>query len=233
MNDRSDNNTYRAKQAYQNENLAESYDSTRFTSIRGRIGNALDQRALKNALSRLPAMSGRPEMIADVPCGTGRMTRFLLDHGIAAIGADMSFQMMQLANEKIRAYETFNGFAQSDAARMAFGDDSFYCVVCVRFIGHIPRPTRAWIFREFSRVSRYTIIECSINTLIVQPRYRIDSLLTRRSQMSGDWPWHRFDEAELIEELSDGGLEPLGVFAKLPFLSDSHYVLAKRKRDLT
>lgn len=231
MNDDSDNNTYHAKQAYQNELLAETYDAARFTSFRGRIGNALDRRALKKALNSIPRTGGQPRMLADVPCGTGRMTRLLLDQGDAVIGADMSYQMMQLAVEKVGAIEAFGGFAQSDAARLAFRDDSLYCVVCIRFLGHIPKTTRVWIFKEFSRVSKYTIIECSINTMFVRPRYRLDSYLRRQSHVTGDWPWHRFEKAELEEELSDGGLEAIGMVAKMPMLSDSYYVLARRKRD--
>lgn len=228
MRSHSDNAEYDAKRAYQDSTEAESYDARRFSTIGGKIGDALDKRAIAHLLTGLQRLQPTPLRLLDIPCGTGRITRFLLEKGYHVSGADISQQMMDVAQMKMGRIENFGGFYQQDASKLDFEDDSFDCVVCVRFIGHIPGDVRIDILREFHRVSKFVIIEHSIESRTVRLRRQIDHYLRTGSILPKRWAWHIFRKSEFDEELMKAGFQPVNIQAKLPYLSDSYYVLARR-----
>ncbi|HRQ39346.1 MAG TPA: class I SAM-dependent methyltransferase [Chloroflexota bacterium] len=224
-------NDYAAKRAYQDSEQAQSYDARRFSSWRGKIGHALDIRALKKVLVYL-SNSPQTTKLLDIPCGTGRITRFLLEEGYMVTGADMSREMMQVAENKVAQFKNFDGFYQEDAAKTSFANDSFDCIVSIRFIGHIPEPVRVQMLQEFARISPYAIIEYSIKTPTVTWRRRIDHYLKTGLRLPARWPWHISGRDELTKELNQGGLQIVNMWAKLPLFSDSYYVLVQRSQEV-
>lgn len=221
---------YPAKAAYQDTIQASTYDQKRFSSLRGKVGNYLDQRALAQALAKIPRTGKDALRVLDIPCGTGRMTKFLLDKGEKVIGADISAEMMGVAREKVQNHANFEGFFQEDAAQLTFPNDSFDCVISIRFIGHIPKDVRISILKEFARVSQFAIIEYSINSRLARLRLKIEGFLKTGIKLPKRWSWHVFDRQELTEELKLAGFEIIGMWAKLPGLSDSNYVLLQRQK---
>jgi ubiquinone/menaquinone biosynthesis C-methylase UbiE len=137
--------------------------------------------------------------------------------------------MMQVAFEKVNEYKNFGGFFQCDASNLIFPDRSLDCVVSVRFMGHIPEEVRRRILREIHRVSRYAIIEYSIHSLFVTLRWRFERSIGHKALLPQRWGWHRFERSELINELSEAKLQIVKMWPKLPFLSDSWYVLVTRQ----
>ena len=220
-------NDYRAKTAYQNEDDASKYDQKRFTSLRGRFGHYLDKRALERALSHLSA-EGIHNLI-DIPCGTSRISKDLITLGYDLFGSDISFEMMESGKLKVNPNNKFFGFIQSDASQTGFFENSFDCLVCVRFIGHIPSEFRNPIFSEFRRISRYSIIELSLESNIAKMRKKIDRLLRSGSDLPSRWKWEVFTTSGLEQELADSGFVIIAKWPKFRFFSDSWFVLLGNK----
>jgi ubiquinone/menaquinone biosynthesis C-methylase UbiE len=218
---------YRAKSAYQNEDAASKYDQIRFTSIRGQLGHYLDRRSLKRALACIS--SGAVRNLIDIPCGTSRISKELIELGYDIYGSDVSFEMMESGKIKVIQHNNYFGFTQCDASQTAFQENSFDCLVCVRFIGHIPKDYRAPIFSEFRRISNYIIIELSLESNIVKFRKRIDKLINSGNQLPSRWDWEVFDTAGLEQELAGSGLTIINKWPKFRFLSDSWFLLLGRK----
>lgn len=231
MSEDSQNNVYEAKEAYQNIDQASTYDAKRFSSFRGKVGDALDKRTLKKALSHIPRKDAAPLQILDIPCGTGRITQFLLAQGESVTGGDISKEMMQIAEKKVSMFENFGGFHQMDASALIFDDKSFDVIVSIRFMGHIPRHVRIDILKEFSRVSQFLIIEYSLKSQIVAVRRRLDNLLKTGNQLPNRWGWHTFEKDELFAEFKEANLQVIKMWAKLPLLSGSAYVLLQSKSE--
>jgi 2-polyprenyl-3-methyl-5-hydroxy-6-metoxy-1,4-benzoquinol methylase len=78
---------------YQEVRVAEQYDRERFTSLAGRVFNALEKRTIKRAFFDLP----RDKTVVDVPCGTGRFAETLLQMGFTVTGVDISKAMLDVA----------------------------------------------------------------------------------------------------------------------------------------
>lgn len=228
MIEKNSRDSYAAKIAYQDTSQASIYDQQRFSSYRGKIANYLDQRALIRALKHIPQSRSGPFRLLDIPCGTGRMTKFLLDKGKHVTGADISMEMMEVAKKKIQSQSNFGGFFQEDAANLTFPDNSFDCILSIRFIGHIPKNVRIEILKEFARVSDYVILEVSFKSRTAELRQKVDEYLKTGSKLPKRWSWHIFDKQELKQEVEQCGWKIAKIEAKLPILSNSNYVLLQR-----
>jgi ubiquinone/menaquinone biosynthesis C-methylase UbiE len=137
--------------------------------------------------------------------------------------------MMESGKSKVDQEENFFGFAQCDASKTSFLNDSFDCLVCVRFIGHIPPEYRLAIFSEFRRISKYSIIELSLESDFVRLRKRIDQLIHSGNNLPVRWTWEVFSKSGLENELNESGLEIIAKWPKFRFLSDSWFILVRRK----
>lgn len=222
-------NDYQAKNAYRNENEASSYDNKRFTSLRGRIGDYFDRRALKGILSQLS--SNQIQNVIDIPCGTSRISRALLAFGYNLHGSDISLEMMLNGRYKVSQYRSFWGFTQCDASMMAFSNNAFDCLICVRFIGHIPADFRNSIFSEFRRISRFCIIEVSLESNFVKIRKMIEKLIKVGNNLPNRWEWEIFRKSGLEKELNDSGLEIITMRPKIRYFSDSWFVLVGKNNN--
>jgi ubiquinone/menaquinone biosynthesis C-methylase UbiE len=145
---------YRAKGHYQNKGVAEQYDQERFGSPLGKFVDWLEKTALQKALKRV----GRASAALDIPCGTGRITEFLLTRGFEVTGADISDEMLEVAQRRVGSYSGFRGLVRQDAEHLDFQDKSFDFVVSSRFFGHLPSSTRIQVLKEMGRVTREVVI---------------------------------------------------------------------------
>lgn len=218
---------YRAKTAYQDEGAASMYDQIRFTSVRGRFGHYLDIRSLRRALSHVS--NEEIQNLIDIPSGTSRTSKELIELGYDIYGSDVSFEMMESGKSKVNHRSNFLGFTQCDASQTPFLANSFDCLVCVRFIGHIPKEFRQPIFFEFRRISNYIIIELSLESNFVKLRKRLDRLINSGNNLPSRWKWEVFDNVGLEHELTDSGLTIIAKWPKFRFLSDSWFLLLGRK----
>jgi ubiquinone/menaquinone biosynthesis C-methylase UbiE len=121
-----------------------------------RLSNWREQQMAAHALAR----AGRPAVILDLPCGTGRFWPLLArttDQTILA--ADNSESMLAVAREvnPPALLERITLF-QSSAFDIRLEDESVDHVFCMRLLHHITRSEdRLAILREFHRVTRRTV----------------------------------------------------------------------------
>lgn len=71
--------------------------------------------------------------VLDLGCGTGRMTKKLLELGAEVVGVDVSEEMLNVARKKCRGAE----FVLGDSANLPFGEGEFDLVVASFLIVHL------------------------------------------------------------------------------------------------
>ena len=104
---------------------------------------AIDEAVIDEILDALPAGDA-----LDAACGTGRLTRHLLDRGHRVIGADASPEMLDVARRRLPGVEWRSG----DLRDLPVDDESVDLVLCGLALAHVEdlRPAMA----EFARVLR-------------------------------------------------------------------------------
>ncbi len=145
---------YPSRTWYEDEKIASTYDKQRFRSPLGKFVDSREKLALARAIGGLPAGSSTCELA----CGTGRMTRFLLDHALSTLATDVSAAMIGQARARLTGVPGHRGFVRCDAAALPFKDGSFDVVVAYRFIAHLPPKVRQKVLSETARVSRSAAI---------------------------------------------------------------------------
>jgi len=183
---------YEAKQHYQREEIAASYNAARFRGLRGAFVNRLEQRLLMRALAGLPPGA----LVLDLPAGTGRMARHLEAVGYRVTGADISLPMLR----ESRRLSPAGALVRGDAEALPFASKSFDAVVCLRLMSHLPPPARAAVLRETARVARERVVA------VYQPHrvalwWLVYGLLLRRPV-----PRYYASQADLAREFAASGL---------------------------
>jgi ubiquinone/menaquinone biosynthesis C-methylase UbiE len=125
-------------------------------TIGRRLSNWREQQMAAQAL----ALAGKPAVILDLPCGTGRFWP-LLSHATqqTILAADNSDAMLDVAREVTppSLLERITLF-QSSAFDIQLEDNRVDHVFCMRLLHHITRSEdRLAILREFHRVTRHTV----------------------------------------------------------------------------
>lgn len=135
---------------YRNLEAARAYDRDRFENEGAKQKR---DRNTRQAILRALREPGSIRSVLDLPCGTGRLTRLLMEAGFQYTGADQSEAMLTVAREKVSDFPDAP-LIIADATGLPFADDSFDCVVCVRFLNLFPSAMRQPMLREMRRVSR-------------------------------------------------------------------------------
>ena len=179
--------------------------------------NAIDKALKKTLLLRAS--------ILDVPCGTGRITKYLLEKGCSVIGADISTEMLRYAKKKLDRFHNLQCLVRTDAEQMGFKDDGFDCVTTVRLMGHIPPHIRVAILREMARVTnRYIIVFYYSSDIISNLKRKIKNIVKRNRS-----PWFPARKCELLAEISAANLELLMSIPVFSIVSESRVLLLKKR----
>jgi SAM-dependent methyltransferase len=110
------------REFYRRSDVADSYDEQRFG---GASGQRVNQRELDIVLEMLPTNAH----VLDLACGTGRLTRALMDHGrVTALDASPAMA------EKTASLGAAT--VVGDAFQTPFADHTFDAVAAVRFAFH-------------------------------------------------------------------------------------------------
>jgi SAM-dependent methyltransferase len=113
-----------------------------------------EKRCISRALEGVPAQS----LVLDLPCGTGRITTFLLDRGWRVEACDYSDHMIAQAREAAAGREGVS-FSRQDVMSTTFPDASFDAVVSNRLFHHFTEAdTRRRALRELARVARGPVV---------------------------------------------------------------------------
>ena len=202
------------KQRYQDEDVARSYDRVRFSGPIGRIIDALEKRAFKKALRRARQDLPSPKVL-DIPCGTGRITALLLEAGLEVTGGDISFPMMEIAQNKLARYGEQVTFRHLDLEAIDLSDDSCDLVSCIRLFNHLGKGERTRVLRELARVSRRHVI---LNVSFWAPFNRFAVYLKRLLGIPAPKDPSAWDE--LNGEIAAAGMRVEDYFFELRFLSE-------------
>lgn len=206
---------YKAKEHYQQEAVASAYDEVRFRGLRGKLVNWLEQRMLMKAVAGLPAGA----RILDLPVGTGRMSRRLEFAGYRVAGADISAQMLRVANGLSDG--SSNGLVRADGETLPFPDNSFDAVVCFRLMSHLPPDARTSVLREMGRVASDRVI------VVYQPHRFALWWLVYGLLAATPLPKCYVSAADLVSEFAAGDLRVVRSHSLLRgVLMERAYVLA-------
>ncbi len=125
---------------------AETYASWVGTEISPAIEAPLDRALLHAFAESLAATSGT---VADVGCGPGRVAAFLADHGLQALGIDVSPAMLQVA----RTAHPGIRFEEGTLTDLPVPSRSLAGAVCWYSIIHTPPEQLALAGKELARVT--------------------------------------------------------------------------------
>jgi SAM-dependent methyltransferase len=127
--------------------VGRSYDAVAVEYLK-RLGRELEYKPLDRALLGALIEQTAHGPIADLGCGPGHVAAWLLDHGVGAVGVDLSHQMIAVGR---RAYPGVD-FRQGDFLRLPAADREFGAVVALYSIIHLPPDELPIAFEEMRRV---------------------------------------------------------------------------------
>lgn len=221
-----DTSTNEIQKGWQDENVAESYDEKRFTTLSGKLSDLLDKVAIRKALGN----TSHDAAVLDLPCGTGRILKYMHETGYHFLtGTDISDQMLDVAKRKMEAKPGVK-FAITDATKTGFPADMFKAITSIRFMGHLPSETRLLVLREFGRICNGDIIvEYPQRSMVAGFMKNLLRAFTIKARLGkGQWSWNMLSADELDAEFQSAGLKVVRKIHKLPLLSDSVFVVAQR-----
>lgn len=212
------------KNYYQDNSVADTYDRERFSSLSGRTFDWLEKRMLRKIVRRVVKEVSQPEVI-DVPCGTGRITELLLKMGLKVTGADISREMIEVAQTKCQQYETRIHFRQLDLDAADLPENEYDLVTCIRMLHHLNSSTRKGIFKSLSRMSRkYVLVNVSFSSPFYRLRRQLKCWLGQGiSRESSTW-------AQILEETSEAGLKVAGWSFIARYVSEDLILLLEKTK---
>jgi len=195
---------------YQTDDVAEEYDSKRFS----RGGRLIDRREKEAVLDAIGPVDD--ESILEVACGTGRFTVMLAERGADIIGLDISGPMLKQGREKAQAVSVADHveFMRGDAARLPFPDNHFDTVVAMRFF-HLA-DTPASFLAEMRRVSKQQVFFDTFNRFSTRSLY--NWALPMGSRLYSRWEIDRLLDGAGLELAGDEHdfVLPYGFYRKIP-----------------
>lgn len=181
--------TYKAKEYYQNKEVADRYYDKRFRTLFGKINHFLEKSFLLNAIRKLEINSA-----LDVACGTGRLTKELISLNIPIVyGADISQAMLDNAKRYCGNIDNRPVLKIEDATNLSFKDNSFDLVISFRFLDHLPNEEKKKAISEMIRCSKKYVVFTMANknrwTTITQKlrdvvrKHRYEGYLSNESEI--------------------------------------------------
>lgn len=187
---------------------AEDYDRGRFSDVKGRVYQWVEERAMRRALQPV----ARTDRVLDAACGTGRITSLLLREGFTdVVASDISVAMISVAQRRLGHVKFF----QSDVTSLPFDDGSFDTVTCVGLLMHLDGDTRLSALAELARISRRFLV---IQYGCVGAFQRVAARLTGREPGGVR---HSVVEADMRRDLQRTGLRECARFWALRPVSTS------------
>lgn len=153
-----------ARERFGRKSLAEKYP----TEYSNRWRDRREKACIVECLNAIPSGS----KVLDLPCGTGRLTRLLVERGYRVIAADVSEAMLSRAKENYATYRNAQGgkvpdvpFSLRDVLKTGFQTDEFDGVSCIRLFHHFSEAeTRRAALSELRRICRGPIVVTFLNS---------------------------------------------------------------------
>jgi SAM-dependent methyltransferase len=211
------------KLRYQDEEVAFSYDELRLNRPVPRLIHELERRAFLKALGVVRREQPLGAVL-DAPCGTGRVTEWLLDAGAEVLGGDISEPMLAIARTNLGRYGGRVTLRRLDLEALDLPPGSFELVSCIRLFNHCGRAERERILHELGRVSRRFVL---INISYLSPLFAAKGSLKRMFGLKmprEPWSW-----AELVQAADAAGMRVRARFHELKYLSEVAMLLLEKR----
>lgn len=166
-----------ARKRFGRDTMAEKYPSEYSNRWRDRR----EKTCIVSCLGAIPSGS----RVLDLPCGTGRLTRLLVERGYRVTSADFSEAMLSRARDNYAEYQRQQGgkapavqFDVRDVLTTGYNTDQFDGITCIRLFHHFSESeTRRRGLRELRRICRGPIIVTFLNSFALD---RVSSWLKAR-----------------------------------------------------
>jgi len=134
------------------QNRAGAYAKHHDKNLRTRLTTYRERQLLGRSL----ALAGVPDVVLDLPCGTGRFWPAIADAGVTRlIAADNSESMLKVADRYRLRSDYPENLLQTSAFDINLADSSVDFIACMRFFHHlVHRQDRLDALAELNRVSR-------------------------------------------------------------------------------
>jgi SAM-dependent methyltransferase len=196
--------------------------------VRGELAARPVERALLGAFAELVLVGGGGP-VADVGCGTGRVTAYLHDLGLDISGIDLSPGMLAVARKEHPELR----FTEGSMLALDLPDESRDGLLAWYSIIHVPRELLPGVFAEFRRV-----LAPGGHLLL---GFQAGTDTSHRAEVSGrpiDLDFRRQDPDRIAELLTGAGLAVVARLTRerdpgdeFPELTAQGFVLARRPLD--
>jgi len=205
---------------YKDVAVAERYDRERFSSVAGRIFNALEKRCVRKGFAGLAGSAA----LLDVPCGTGRLAEALLEEGFAVTGVDISQAMLEVASRKLERYGKRFQHRVADVRDLAKAEPKSYeAALCARVLMHFPLDQQIDFLRSVTKLAkRRVVFNQSLSTPYQRWRRRLKRLLGHQPPAA-----YPISEEELARLLAGAGLKEVGRVRPMALVSEAIFVIAE------
>jgi 2-polyprenyl-3-methyl-5-hydroxy-6-metoxy-1,4-benzoquinol methylase len=205
---------------YKDVAVAERYDRERFSSVPGRVFNALERRCVRKAFADLP----RSAPLLDVPCGTGRFAGVLLDEGFFVTGVDISQAMLEVAKRKLKRHAARFRPRVADVRDLATSERKRYAAaLCARVLMHFPLEEQIKFLSSVTALTKGQVVfSQSISTPYQRLRRRIKRLLGHQPPAA-----YPISEGDLAKLLAGAGLREVARMRPMALLSEAIYIIAE------
>lgn len=135
-----------SREYYIQDEVVESYETSRYVSFQGMLRNQLQQCLLLEFLNDVSSP------ILEVGAGTGRFTRNLQERKFDLVAVDPSLKMISHNRKRMKVLGYQTPFVLGVGEQLPFANDSFGAAICIDVFSHIPEPLK--IIQEMARVVR-------------------------------------------------------------------------------
>ena len=207
-------------QHYQDGAIAEAYDRERFSCFAGRLFNRLDKRAVRRALEGLAPGS----VVADIPCGTGRLAEVALEMGYEVCGIDISPAMLEMARNRLARFGARFTARVADIRALPATGQSFDAVLSARFLMHFSIDEQFQLIRGMARLARRRLV---LTQGLDTPWHRLRREFKSRFEYFRNPAAFPVTEDRLAAMLRETGFVECRRYAVLPFLSEAVAIVAE------
>lgn len=207
---------------YKSPKVASEYDESRFSSVLGRLFNTMEKRVITKCFSGVR----KGQVIADAPCGTGRLAEELLANGYRVHGIDISEAMLRVAEQRLQRYKAGFTCEMADVKGLSPREPAFDAALCARVLMHFPLDQQMEFLAGVAKLSRsIVVINHSLDSAYQRFRRRMKGLLSR--QQPARFPTSDADIQLLLER---AGLREVRRYRLFPLMSEAVYIVAEKIR---
>jgi ubiquinone/menaquinone biosynthesis C-methylase UbiE len=117
---------------YSKKCVVDNYNKNRFGGVNGFKINMLELNIIK---SFLPEDIDKSTKILDIPCGSGRVSKFITENFSTRVTCcDFSFFML----DYVKKNKITQRLTRADAFKLPYKDESFDIITSIRFFSHYP-----------------------------------------------------------------------------------------------